>query len=41
MGDNFSSCRSAIIRCMMCGESCCGGGDKGGGVGGGVRGDGQ
>ena len=36
-GDNFSSCRSANVRCMLCGEGGCGGGDGGGG--GGVRGD--
>ena len=42
MGENFSSCMSAFIRCMLCGETGCGGGDEGGGVGGGgVRGDGQ
>ena len=42
MSSNFISCRSAIIRCMLCGESGCGGGDDGGGGGGsGVRGDGQ
>ena len=30
MGDNFSSCRSANVRCMLCGEGGCGGGDDGG-----------
>ena len=40
MGDNFSSCRSAKIRCMLCGEGGFGvGDDGGGGGGGGVRGD--
>ena len=27
MGDNCSSCRSAIVRCMLCGEGGCGGAD--------------
>ena len=43
MSDNFSCCRSANIRCMLCGEGGCGGGDGGddGGGGGcdGARGD--
>ena len=46
MGDNLSSCRSAYVRCMLCGEGGCGGGvddgggdGGGGGGGGGVRGD--
>ena len=41
MGENFSSCRSANVRCMLCGEGGCGGGDDGGGGGGGggVKGD--
>ena len=34
MSNKFSSCRSAIIRCMLCGESGCGGGDDCGGGGG-------
>ena len=42
MGGSFSSCRSAIVRCMLCVEGGCGGGDDGGGGGGGGgRGDGQ
>ena len=43
MGDNCSSCRSAIARCMLCGEGGCGDDDDGGGGGGsgGGRGDGQ
>ena len=42
MSNNFSSCMRAIIRCMLFGESGCGGGDDGsGGGGGGVRGDRQ
>ena len=44
MDDNFSTCKSAIIRCMMCGECGCGEGDDDGGgsvVFGGGRGDRQ
>ena len=40
MGGSCSSYRSAIVRCMLCGEGGCGGGDDDGGGGGG-RGGGQ